>query len=736
MHIPRSAGGFHAIWYTLKKARASGGILNMYSALRAKNACKTCALGMGGQLGGMVNERGHFPEFCKKSVQAISADMQPAIPAHLIEAADFGYLDGLSSRQLEAMGRVVMPLVAEAGSDRYRATTWEKALSRISAKLTATAPDDTFFYASGRSSNEAGFLLQLFARLYGTNHINNCSFYCHQASGVGLTEILGGSTGTVPLGDLDHTDLLILIGANPASNHPRFMRTLMELKRRGGKVIVINPVRETGLVNFSVPSDPRSLLFGTTIADVYVQPHIGGDIALLLAVARRVLDHGGEARAWLESHTTNWPALEAHLRTLDVDALAAQAGVTRAEIDTITALYLRSTATVFAWAMGITHHLHGVDNVRAIADLALLRGMCARPGAGLLPLRGHSNIQGLGTVGVTPKLKQELLARVEARLGTRLPTGAGLDTMQAMERAAAGQVRAAWCLGGNLFGANPDATFAKQSLSAIDQVVYLTTTLNTGHIHGRGRETWILPVLPRDEEPQPTTQESMFSYVRLSDGGRARHSHLENGPRSETQVIAGIAQHVLGTRALDWSALENHGEIRRLIADTVPGLEPLATIEQTKTEFHIAGRALGAAGSDQQHIFHTPDGRAHLAVVQVPRVDVLGAQEVRLMTARSEGQFNTVVYEDHDRYRGTERRDVILLHVDDLARLGLRHDQRVTVRSSAGAMPGIRVRTGAIRAGNALMYYPEANVLVPRAVDPESGTPAFKNVLVTIMAAE
>src|SRR5688572_11256066 len=275
-----SGGGWPAIFYTLRKMRRVG-LLRSWRALRSKNACKTCALDMGGQFGGMVNEAGRFPEVCKKSIQAMAADMQGKIHPHFFDDFSLEKLRGFSPRELEAAGRLVQPLYAGPLDSHYREISWDDALDRIAKKLAKTSPDETFFYLSGRSSNEAGFLLQLFARMYGTNNVNNCSFYCHQASGVGLTTVTGSGTATVELEDVDKADLVFVIGGNPASNHPRLMRTLMSVRRRGGEVIVINPIVETGLVNFSVPSDVLSLFFGTKIASLYVQPHIGGDLALL-----------------------------------------------------------------------------------------------------------------------------------------------------------------------------------------------------------------------------------------------------------------------------------------------------------------------------------------------------------------------------------------------------------------------------------------------------------------------
>lgn len=725
MKTMKSGGGWKAIWYSLRLARRVGW-LRMWRAMSSRNACKTCALGMGGQLGGMVNEGGHFPEVCKKSFQAMASDMQAGIRPEFFARFGFNELRALTPRELELSGRLNEPLYAGPNDKGYRTISWDEALDKVAAKLREAGPTQSFFYASGRSSNEAGFLLQLLSRLFGTNYVNNCSYYCHQASGVGLASAVGVGTGTIKLEDLDGCDLYILIGGNPASNHPRLMRSLMQIRRRGGKVIVVNPAKELGLVNFRVPSDPWSLLFGSEIASQYVQPHIGGDIAWLTGVIKVVLERGGLDREFIDQHTENFDTLRQQVEATSWSDIEAGSGVSRSSIEESATTFLAAKNVVIGWTMGITHHLHGVENVKMIANLALVRGMVGRRNAGLMPIRGHSNVQGLGSVGVTPTLKQALLQRFEQRLGVKAPTSPGLDTMACMDAAYRGEMRAALCLGGNLFGSNPDARFAEEAMEKLDLVAYLSTTLNTGHAWGRAKETLILPVLPRDEEPQPTTQESMFSFVRFSSGGSPRVSSA----RSEVSVLVEIARRVLGDSipgSLSWSDLHSHSAVRKLIAELIPGLEQIGDIDQTKREFHIPGRNL------EGRKFLTPTGKANFQIVSLPAAPDADNLRLRLMTVRSEGQFNSVIYDEEDLYRGQERRDVILLNLVDLDRLGIQPNQRVRVRSATGEMRWLLARSFDVRVGNAIAYYPEANVLVPRDVDPQSKTPGFKSVLVEIV---
>ncbi|HJU84636.1 MAG TPA: FdhF/YdeP family oxidoreductase, partial [Holophagaceae bacterium] len=662
MATPRvsAAGGFAALRYVLKKGRGVG-FGRLWARLRSRNACKTCAVGMGGAKGGMVNEAGHFPEVCKKSVQAQAGDMQAAIPESFFKTTPLARLAWMSPRELEELGRLTFPLIAVPGDTHYRRIGWGEALDRCGAAFGKVEPRQAFVYASGRSGNEAAFLLQLIARAWGTPNIHNCSYYCHQASGVALNQVYGSGTASITLDDLDQADLALVIGANPASNHPRLITQLVKLRRRGGTVLVVNPLKELGLVRFRVPSLVRSLLFGSSISDLYLQPHIGGDIALLKGLLKGVLERGGVDEAFVRDHCAGWDAVKADLEATPWDTLVAQSGVSRAQMDAAIAALLKAKRGILLWAMGLTHHAHGVDNILALANLALARGWLGRKGCGLLPIRGHSNVQGVGSMGVAPGLKEAFAAKLQELYGLP-PMLPGQDTFASMEAAAAGRIGASLQLGGNLFGSNPDRTWAAQALQAIPFTVMVSTKLNENHAHGRGETTVILPALTRDEEAQATSQESMFNFVRLSEGGAP---NLPGEMRSEVEILASLAERLLppdeeGSPRFDWARLRSHAALRAEIAKAVPGYAEAASGK----EFQVAGRSF------REPVFPTPDGKARFAVTPLPRLEE-GTDTLRMMTIRSEGQFNTVVYEDEDLYRGVDRRDAVLMAEADAKRLGL-----------------------------------------------------------------
>jgi molybdopterin-dependent oxidoreductase alpha subunit len=723
MTRPAIGGGAKKVLYTLSTVQRMG-LANAAKALGAKNTCKACGLGMGGQRGGMTDELGEFPAVCNKSVQAQSSDVQPAIPEEVF-AHPISDLKELSGRELDHLGRLGTPLWKAKGSDRYEPIGWDRAMEIAAAGFAAVKPERTFFYSSGRSSNEAGFLLQLLARVYGTNNVNNCSYYCHQATSVALADTVGTGTSTVELEDLNRCDAIFVIGANPASNHPRFIHKLKGCRDRGGQVIVINPAKEPGLVKFALPKNPLSMLSGgSEIASDWLQPKIGGDIALLKGLAKAVLAQGSEAKDFIDQHTTGFEAFEKDLARTSWERIEQASGVPRGEIERVGAAYARSRSAVFAWGMGMTHHLHGVENIEGIVNLALLRGMIGRPNAGLLPLRGHSNVQGIGTIGVKPVLAEDVMLRMEEVFGVCLPRTPGYDTMASMKAADRGEIEAALMMGGNLYASNPDANWAEAALEKIGFKLFLTTTLNRGHVSGVSTgETLILPVAARDEEWEPTTQESMFNYVRLSDGGITRLQTV----RPETMILADIAGRIRPDSGIDFKAFAKHANLRQAIAAIVPGMEDLADIDVAKREFHIRNRLMHTPE------FGTPTGRAAFTVRAIPQGEPLAP--FMLTTARSEGQFNSIIYEEKDTYRGTKTRWCVMMNHDDMAELGLDEGELADVRSLQGVMAGVTVYGFDLRRGDAMAYFPEANILTRAEIDPRSKTPAFKATPVWISRA-
>ena len=720
-------GGPKKVLYTLNAVRRIG-LKNSTKALTAKNTCKACGLGMGGQLGGMTNELGEFPSVCNKSVQAQSTDIQSPIPSAVF-LHSISELRELSPKELEHTGRLGKPIFKARDSEHYQEVDWDWALKHAIARFQKSKPDRSFFYASGRSSNEAGFLLQLLARLYGTNNVTNCSFYCHQATSVGLGSTIGTGTATIELEDLAHCDTVFIIGANPASNHPRLIHQLKNCRDRGGQIVIINPAKEPGLVKFSVPKSPASMIVGgTDIASLYLQPNIGGDIALLKGIAKAVLEIGAEETTFIESYTDNFAAFKKDIDSTTWSDIEKSSGISKTRIYETATLYSQSSNAVFAWGMGITHHQFGSANVEYIANLALLRGMLGKPHSGLLPLRGHSNVQGIGTIGVKPVLSSEVFQKIEHTLNIKLPTCTGLNTLASLEAAYAGKIDNACIVGGNLYSATPDSKWAEAALNKVAFKLYLTTTLNQGHLYGIENEALVLPVCARDEESQSTTQESMFNFVRLSDGGINR---IDNA-RSEVSIISALGKGLIdknlpAEKSFSFEAFGSHERIRDAIAKTIPGMEDLKDIGVAKEEFYVRNRLLHAPH------FNTENNRATFQIQAIPKPkDDANGYPFLLASIRSEGQFNSIIYEENDTYRYNAGRDAVLISLQDMKQLGINDGDRITVTSSSGKLDNMKVQAFDIPPGNILAYYPEANVLCERRIDPRSFTPNFKSVPVRI----
>ncbi|MFM8276481.1 MAG: FdhF/YdeP family oxidoreductase, partial [Cyanobium sp.] len=703
----------------------------LWQTLTHKSACLSCAWGTGGQNGGFRDELGEPLQRCLKSVEAIQAELLPAVPAQVFAGRTIQALQQLESRDCDRLGRLDRPLIRRQGQHHYEPISWEEVHALTAAAFRTPPPQRVATYSSGRSSNEAAFLLQLLLRALGSNNLADCSDLCHAPSTVGLTRVFGSGTSMVSLESLQQAECVVLVGSNAPANHPRLMNELIRLRQRGGTVIVINPVREGGLVSFGSPAFPiRSLLNGSDIASQFLQPIPGSDTAVFLGIQKALLGRAAIAWDFLQAHADGWQELIAQIEATSWEAICACCGLDQAELERAAAAIAASDGVVFAWAMGITHHSNGTTNVQAIANTAVLTGNVGRPGAGTMPIRGHSNVQGFGSMGVSASLREPLRLALEALLQRPLSREPGYDTRRLIEAADRGEVDTLLCLGGNLFAANPDSDQARRALGRIDTMIYLATKPNSGHFHGLGaRQTLLLPVFNRFETPHRTTTESGNNWVRFNEPGS---THLRSGLLiSELEFLGELAHRLHGSSPIDWRRLRDPVYVRELIARTVTGYAPLAEIDASAREFQVEGRVFA------EPRFATANGRAQLATtplpqLQLPTLELFGGLApgekgvvLNLITARSYGQHNTVVYKQADRYRGMPHRQTILMNPEDLLASGLQAHQRVTVQGEAGQLRGIEIIPGSIRSGAALMFYPEANVLMRAVIDAESGTPAF-----------
>jgi molybdopterin-dependent oxidoreductase alpha subunit len=734
---PEIGGGLPIIQYWAEHTLSPEGA-KLWKTLFHKSACLSCSWGTGGQKGGFTNETGETLQRCMKSVEAISAEIKPPVSTDFFEKHSIAELQQLTSMEADRLGRLSFPMILREGKSHYEHISWQE-IYDIAEVAFRRSPERVTSYSSGRSSNEAAFLLQLMMRSLGSNNLADCSDLCHAPSTTGLSYMFGTRTSTVSLENLKQADCVVLAGANSAYNHPRLMNELIKLRDRGGKVIVINPVMETGLVKFGSPAFPiKSLLTGSDISSLYLQPIPGSDVALLTGIQKSLLDQGLVTTDYLQAYTEGWEAVLEQARSTSWETIVEICGVSKAEMEVAALIIGTSKQVVFGWAMGITQHENGVDNVYAIANTALMTGNVGKVGAGLMPIRGHSNVQGFGSMGVTVHLKQEIQAAIEKLLGRSLSRVAGYDTRSLIEAADADQVDTLICLGGNLYAANPDSTQAKQALGKIETIIYLATKPNLGHFHGLAKQnTIVIPVLNRFENPHKTTTESGNNFVRLSDEGK---THLKNADLiAEVTFLTELASRVHGEYPVSWRKLQDPKYVRQLIAQTIPGYEKIAAIDETKEEFTISGRIF------TEPKFPTLSGKASMFTTPLPQLTLpelkdFGVPEstrgvvVALMTGRSYSQHNTVVYKIDDRYRGMPHRNCILMNRIDAETGGLAVHQRVTVQGNAGKLENVEVIYGAVRPGAALMFYPEVNVIFKAKVETRSGTPAYKRVPALVFA--
>ncbi|MBD2083247.1 FdhF/YdeP family oxidoreductase [Leptolyngbya sp. FACHB-17] len=735
---PQSGGGMAVVQYWAEQTLSPDGA-KIWQTLFHKSACLSCAWGTGGQKGGFVNEDGEVLQRCAKSVEAIASELQPATAFE--QEYTIAQLQALASQEANNLGRLSHPLILRKGSNRYECISWDE-VYQIAEAAFQKAPERVASYSSGRSSNEAAYLLQLMMRALGSNNLADCSDLCHSASTVGLKDMFGSGTSMVSLESLKKADCVVLIGSNAPANHPRLMNELIQLRDRGGKVIVINPTIEVGLVKFGSPAFPiKSMLKGgSDISSLYLQPIPGSDVALFVGLQKALIEQNLVKQDFLEAYTEQWQAVIDYAQSTSWETITEVCGVSKPEIDLAANFIGTSEGVVFAWAMGVTQQENGVDNIYSIANTALISGNVGKEGAGTMPIRGHSNVQGFGSMGVTIHLKKEIQQALEKLLQKPLSRIQGYDTRALIEAADAGQIDTLICLGGNLYAANPDLTQAKRALGSIETIFYVATKPNLGHFHGLARHnTIVIPVLTRFENPHKTTAESGNNFVRLNDEG---HTHLKNAELiSEVEFLTEIADRVLQDSPVQWRKLQDTKYVRQLIAQTIPGYEKIGEIDDTEEEFTIANRVFTTPK------FPTATGKASMFVTPLPRLSIPTKQDFGLPdltpgltlilgTGRSYAQHNTVVYKPGDKYRAMPHRNCILMNQADAERAGFREHQRVTVQGDAGKLEQVEIIYGMIRSGAAMMFYPEVNAIFKVKVDPRSGTPAYKRVPVVVYAPE
>ncbi|MCK9250193.1 MAG: FdhF/YdeP family oxidoreductase [Solirubrobacteraceae bacterium] len=705
----------------------------------------------------------HHLEFCENGVKAVAEEAtRRTVDRGFFARHDLADLDGRTEHWLGQQGRLTEPMHLAPGATHYAPIGWDDAFAIIARELRALgSPDEALFYTSGRTSNEAAFLYQLLVRAFGTNNLPDCSNLCHESSGVALGETIGIGKGSVTVNDLVMADLVVVAGQNPGTNHPRMLMTLEEAKERGARIITVNPLPEAGLKRFDNPQRVSGLAGrGTDLADLHLPIRLGGDLALFQALGRRLLEAEAEApgtvldHAFIDERTEGFAALRDHLLAVDEADVRAATGLTTAEIDEAFALLLASRRTVVCWAMGLTQHRHAVPTIKEIVNLLLLRGEIGRKGAGLCPVRGHSNVQGDRTVGIHEKPAEPFLAALDAAFGIRAPRAHGHDVVDGIRALRDGRAHVLVAMGGNFASATPDTAVTEPALRGARLTVHVSTKLNRSHVV-HGREALILPTLGRtdrdlgpDGEPRAVTVEDSMSVVHAS---RGRLRPPSDALRSEVDIVAGIARALFGpptgpvpevpdvgdraaAAAIPWEGLAaDYARIRDGIEAVVPGFESF-----NARAAWPGGFVLPHPPRDERR-FDTPSGRARLTVNPLTWPEVPDGC-LLLQTLRSHDQYNTTVYGLDDRYRGIRGgRRVVFVHPDDLARLGLADGDRVDLvgtwrDGTARRADGFRAVAYPTARGCAAAYYPETNPLVPLDSTADgSNTPTSKAIVVRVV---
>ena len=738
------AGGVPAIVATLKTISNEMGLVRGVRTLLNINQtggvdCPGCAWPEPDR------ERSHF-EFCENGAKHVADEATTKrITAEFFKQWSVADLAQQSDQWLGAQGRLTHPMLLHRGATHYELISWDDAFELLAAELNSlNYPDQAIFYTSGRTSNEAAFLYQLFVRQFGTNNLPDCSNMCHESSGTALSETVGVGKGTVTLEDFDAAQAIFVIGQNPGTNHPRMLTTLERAKRNGCKLVHINPLPEVGMTRFKHPQHVLGLLgSGTRLADLFLQVRINGDVALLKGIMKavlareeqqpgKVLDHD-----FISQYTNGFEEFASALRNVSWSEIVEQSGVAKEPLEAAAQIFVESERTIFCWAMGLTQHRNAVSNIQEIVNLMLLRGQIGKPGAGLCPVRGHSNVQGDRTVGIWERPTAAFLDKLGAEFGFEPPRNHGVDTVKAIQAMHDGQAKVFFALGGNFLSATPDTEFTAAALRRCRLTAHVSTKLNRSHLT-TGDRALILPCLGRTEidvqasGPQFVTTENSMGVVQISRGSLPPASAELF---SEPQIVARLARATFEHRTtVDWEDLAgNYDKIRDAIQRVVPGFDDYNARVREPGGFYLPNAA-------RERVFKTPSGKAQFTVHELPQHD-LGPDQFLMMTIRSHDQFNTSVYSSNDRYRGISNgRRVVFLNEDDIDAAGFRARQAVDLVSHFEGEERIArefvIVPYDIPRRCAATYFPEANVLVPvRSVAVKSNTPASKSVVISIRPA-
>ncbi|AEM86444.1 FdhF/YdeP family oxidoreductase [Streptomyces violaceusniger] len=732
-----AAAGLPAVGHSLRIAQQQMGVRRTALTLLRVNQkkgfdCPGCAW--------PEPDKRHAAEFCENGAKAVAeeATLRRVTP-DFFAAHPVADLATRSGYWLGQQGRLTQPMYLDEGAERYEPVSWDRAFDIIGDELTALdSPDEAVFYTSGRTSNEAAFLYQLFAREFGTNNLPDCSNMCHESSGSALTETLGVGKGSVLLEDLYQADLIIVAGQNPGTNHPRMLSALEKAKANGAKIISINPLPEAGLERFKNPQNARGLSgVGTALTDLFLQIRLGGDQALFRLLNKLILEtEGATDEEFIGEHTHGFEDFAKAARDADWDETLRATGLDRADIDSALRMVLDSKRTIVCWAMGLTQHKHSVPTIREVVNFLLLRGNVGRPGAGVCPVRGHSNVQGDRTMGIFERPAPAFLDALEREFGFAPPREHGFDVVRAIRALRDGQAKVFFAMGGNFVAASPDTEVTEGAMRAARLTVHVSTKLNRSHVV-TGARALILPTLGRTEAdlqgggPQFVTVEDSMGMVHASRGRlEPASSHL----LSEPAIVCRLARRVLGPEShTPWEEFEkDYARIRDRIAAVIPGFEDFNTRVSDPSGF-----ALPHAPRDSRS-FPTTTGKANFTAAPV---EYPTAPEGRLLlqTLRSHDQYNTTIYGLDDRYRGIKNgRRVVLVHPEDAQELGLADGSYADLVSewtdgTERRATGFRVIHYPTARGCAASYYPETNVLVPLdATADTSNTPASKSVVVRL----